>query len=78
MTLDKRVKDRLAKVSPKATPRQQTFLQDLLREIGFDTTLSRNLYLSRETEREIKFLDELTASEASRLIDELVERRDRG
>jgi hypothetical protein len=50
------------------------YFEELLRRAGFISRLERNLYLSRETERDIKFLDELTYNEVHRLISELEER----
>ena len=74
--ITRRARERLAKVSPKATKRQQEYMDQLFSEIGFDR-LNRNLYLSDECEREIHYLDDLTRTEAGRLIEELEERRDR-
>lgn len=73
----KHARERSVAYSKKATEKQQEFLATLLNEVGFGTRLSRNDYLSWEMEREIKYLDELTIDEAKRIIDALMERRDR-
>lgn len=57
-----------------ATIRQQKTLEDLLANFFFDR-VQRNGYLSRECQREIKYLDEVSKQEAQRLIAELIDRR---
>jgi hypothetical protein len=60
-----------------ATPAQVRYLDGLLIDIGLSNLVPRNAYLSRETNRDIQHIDQLTKMEASRLIDELKERKDR-
>lgn len=60
-------------LEPKATQAQQSYLQALLDEGGFTTLTQRNGYLSRVCERTVRHLDDLTYSEAVRLLDELKE-----
>lgn len=61
----------------RATPQQVAYLGSLLANEGFTTLAQRNGYLSRTVKREIHYPDEVTKAEASKLINELEERRDR-
>lgn len=70
-------KRRGASLSSRATKKQVEFLETLLNDCGFGTRDQRNLYLSQETAREIKFVDELTFEEARGLIDKLLKERTR-
>lgn len=60
---------------PTATKRQQDYLLILLNDCGFGTRLERLSWLSFEVCREIRYIDQLTVGEASRLIGKLEERR---
>lgn len=71
-----RARKRAAALAHKATPAMVDYLTILLNHF-FGTRVERNGYLSRETEREIKYVDELTFDETKRLIEELKERRSR-
>lgn len=62
----------------RATRAQQDYLLDLLDDHGFTARVQRNAWLSAETGKEIHYLDELSKSEASRLIDLLKENEDDG
>jgi hypothetical protein len=75
MGWEQKAKQRAAALSPKATKSQLNFLEILLNDCGFGTRLQRMDFVSTESDREIKFLDELTAFEASTLIDQLSKRR---
>jgi hypothetical protein len=61
----------------RATKPQISYLEQLLIDCGFDTLTQRNAYLSRELSRDIVHLEDVYASECSRLIDELKERKGR-
>ena len=50
---------------------QQEYLELLLGEVGFVSRTQRNDYLSRILHREVKYLDELSTSERSALINTL-------
>jgi hypothetical protein len=59
-----------------ATPRTLKYLDILLIDCGFSDRIQRNAYLSREVNREITVLEDLKQVEASRLIQELLERKE--
>lgn len=69
-------KARGSQLASKATPPQVRYLNDLLDVLGFVTRQQRNAYLSRITEREVKFVDDLTLQEATKLIRELTAQDD--
>jgi len=75
MTWEQKARNRATALSPKATKSQINFLEILLNDCGFGSRLQRMDFVSTESDREIKFLDELTAFEASTLIDTLTKRR---
>ena len=60
----------------RATTAQRDYLEILLNQRGYSERVQRNAWLSAETGKEINYLDELTKSEASRLIDLLKETED--
>lgn len=76
MTYQAKAQERTQKYHVPATSAQTKFLEILLNQLGFSSRLSRNDYLSRQCSREIKFLDDLSKSEASTIISELQARRD--
>ena len=57
----------------RATAAQVKYLEILFNDNGFSMKEQRNAYLSAEFSRRIKFLDELTKDEASRIINILKE-----
>ena len=59
-----------------ATSLQIKFLEALFIDCGYHSRKVRNAMLSHRTEREIKFLDELTMREASKIIYELKETKE--
>lgn len=63
-------------VPERITKPQQNFLQILLNDCGFGTRDARNVWLSFETSRPIRFIDDLTKEEGRRLIEKLKEHRD--
>ena len=69
-------RERALALAPKPTLKALEFLEILLNDCGFGTRLQRNSYLSLRVGREIRYLDDLTAAEASRFIDILKEQRD--
>ena len=60
----------------RATPAQQRYLTELLDDHGFRERVQRNAWLSAETGKEIHYLDDLSKSEASRMISLLKEEED--
>jgi hypothetical protein len=58
-----------------ATTPQINYLELLFNDLGFDRR-ARNAFMSEELQRSIRFLDELTSAEASRIITALRERKD--
>lgn len=58
-----------------ATTAQINYLEILFRDLGFNRR-QRNAFLTAELERPVRFLDELTSAEASRIITSLKERKD--
>lgn len=58
-----------------ATSKQINYLEILFKDLGFDRT-GRNAFISTELNRPVRFLDELTSSEASRIITGLRERKE--
>lgn len=71
-----RARKRAAALASKATPAMVDYLTILLNDF-FGTRVQRNGYLSREADREIRYVDELTFDETKRLIEELKDRRNR-
>jgi len=75
---DRRIKESLeaAPGAPKpATTAQINFMEILFRDLGFDRA-QRNAFLSAELGRPVRFLNELTSAEGSRIISSLKERKD--
>jgi hypothetical protein len=71
--------ERVAKVASKIrkpTTAQIIHLERLLNDCGYTPRTRRNAFLTAECNREIKFVDELSFAEASRLISELTIQRD--
>jgi hypothetical protein len=66
---------RAAELAPKATKRQVEYLEILLNDNGYSTRILRYDFLSGETGRQIRYLDDLTLDEASSIINGLAERR---
>jgi len=60
----------------RATTAQRDYLEILLNQRGYSERVQRNAWLSAETGKDIHYLDELSKSEASRLIDLLKETED--
>ena len=60
----------------RATTAQRDYLEILLNQRGYSERVQRNAWLSAETGKDIHYLDDLTKSEASRLIDLLKENED--
>lgn len=56
---------------PRATPEQVRYIEILAGDLGLDR-IRRNFMCSRIVEHEVKFLDELTLGEASKVIDEML------
>jgi hypothetical protein len=54
-----------------ASRKQIEYINDLLIDVGYADRTKRNAYLSAEMEREIKYVDDLTVEEASRIIQQL-------
>jgi hypothetical protein len=76
-TADRAIKRAVARDRwPEKHPAMLRFLENLLNDCGFSTRVQRNAWLTSEVDRDIKFLDELTFSEASRLINVLKERKE--
>jgi enolase len=69
--------DRALARAPKATPAQLKYLDSLFLDCGFSERSKRNVYLTTECDRPIKYPEELTKVEATRIISELVELRDK-
>lgn len=61
--------------TPRATQAQIDFLEILFGDLGFNRA-QRNDYLSEDLGREVKFLDDLSVGEASKLIEDLKERKE--
>jgi len=61
--------------TPRATQAQQDFLEILFGDLGFNRT-ERNDWITETLGREIKYLDELTLPEASRIIEQLKEQKE--
>lgn len=61
--------------SDMSTVPQQNFLACLFIDCGFDRQ-QRNAWLTREFSREVKYLDELRKSEASKAIETLKEMKE--
>jgi hypothetical protein len=61
--------------TPRATQAQIDFLEILFGDLQFNRA-QRNDYLSERLEREVKFLDDLSIGEASKLIEELKEQKE--
>ena len=60
----------------RASDAQTSFLATLFIDCGFHTRVQRNAWLSSEIGREIRYMDDLTVAEASKMIDALKEMRD--
>lgn len=60
--------DRALSRAIKATKQQQRYLEILLNDCGFGERVQRNAYLSGELDRDIRFLDNLTLYESSKMI----------
>lgn len=58
------------------TDPQKEYLEILLNDCGFLERRVRNHFLTQEVGREIRYLDSLTKTEATRLISDLKDRRD--
>jgi hypothetical protein len=58
-----------------ASTAQINYLEILFNDLGFDRT-ARKAFMSEETGRPVRFLDELTSAEASRIITALKERKE--
>jgi len=58
-----------------ATTPQINYLEILFNDLGFDRA-ARKAFMSEELGRTIRFLDELTTAEASRIITALRERKE--
>ena len=56
-----------------ATKPQARFIDGLLIDVGLSNLKPRNDYLSRIADRQIEHIADLTASEASEVIEELLE-----
>ncbi len=56
----------------RATDRQIAYMEVLFNDLTFDRKM-RNVWLSQEFNREIKYLDEISTKEASSVIDRLKE-----
>lgn len=56
---------------PRATPEQVRYIEILSNDLGLDRP-RRNFMCERIVEHEVKFLDELTIGEASKIIDEMI------
>ena len=56
---------------PKATDKQRHFLEILLNDCGYSTLVKRRDFYKTRTGRDVRFTDEITVSEASRMIEEL-------
>jgi hypothetical protein len=54
---------------------QEEYILLLFNDLGIDTRVGRNAYLSREFNRPIAYLDELTTQERSQLIGILKDHR---
>ena len=76
VTQPEAARERALALAPRPTKKAIEFLEILLNDCGFGTRLQRNSYLSLRVGREIRYLDDLTAAEASRFIDILKEQRD--
>lgn len=55
--------------------KQLNYLEILFKDLGFERQ-ARNAFLSSELGRPVRLLDELTSSEASRIITSLKERKE--
>jgi hypothetical protein len=73
---DKRIAKAVARVH-RPTPGQLKFLDGLFIDCYMAERSQRNAFCERRVHREIRFLDDLTFGEASSIIDELKEKRDR-
>lgn len=63
---------------PRVTQDQVRYIEILAGDLGLDRA-RRNFMCSRIVEHEVKFLDELTIGEASKVIDEmLVQKEEKG
>lgn len=71
---------RAVQLSNPATPKMVKYLEQLLIDCRLADRTPRNAFLTRECEREIKALDELTFDETKQLIDYLkdLKARNRG
>jgi hypothetical protein len=54
---------------------QDEYIELLCNDLGLDTRIRRNAFISREFGREVKYLDELTGNERHRLVEMLKDRR---
>lgn len=52
----------------ESTTKQQDYIEILRNDVGIDTIVKRNDFISLRVGRPIRFLDELTMSEASAII----------
>jgi hypothetical protein len=64
---------RIKTFSPSASPKTREYLEILFNDCCFIDRIQRNVWISLEIGRRIKFLDELTQAEASILIKKLKE-----
>lgn len=69
--LKEQARRRATQLANKATPAMVKYLEQLLIDCRLADRVPRNAFLSRECEREIKALDELTFDETRELIDYL-------
>ena len=67
---------RAAELAPRATEKQTKFLEILLNDIGCHNRITRNTFLSDELGRPIRYMDDVTLDEATRLIDSLIIERE--
>jgi hypothetical protein len=71
-------RDRAYERSSKCTSAQVKYIEGLLIDCGYGGSIvQRNAMLSREFERDIKYIQELTTVEASRLIEQLKDQKNR-
>lgn len=71
-----RAKQYIQRNQTKQSPGQNKFLELLLNDCGYRTRGLRNECLSREVGRTVRYLDDLSFAESSRLIESLTLRRD--
>jgi hypothetical protein len=73
MSAQDRAAKRFTQTIKRPTPAQLKYLDGLLINGGFGTREQRNGYLSRMTNREIRYPDDLTLLECSKIISDLTD-----